>query len=233
MLQIPRTPKDVRLHLSNYLSSGAYSDLEIRCNETRYAVHRIVLCSQVKFFENACNGEFEEAKDRIVDLSHEDPTAVQSMIQFAYTGDYSLDDGTENEMLQHVAVYAFSSEYDFSSLGDLAKEKSKVILEVHWSAPWIPEIVLEIYDSTHSSERGLRDLFVDFVVQHHEAITGMDRDAPFQRALEDVGDFSRDCFSSMSAKHLAAMTEVSSERPGWYFCRRCLNVIRGHCMCAV
>ncbi|KAF2812078.1 uncharacterized protein BDZ99DRAFT_382906, partial [Mytilinidion resinicola] len=152
-----------------YLSNGAYSDLEIRCRDTSYAVHRIVLCSQVKFLENACNGAFKvclepvpnrEAKDRIVDLSYDDPTAVRSMIQFAYTNDYSLDDDQSGKhALQHVDVYA-SAKYDIPSLGNLAKIKFKPILEKHWDADWVRDAVHGVYHSTYSSDRGLRDILV-------------------------------------------------------------------------
>ena len=40
----------------SYLTSSAHSDLVVLCNDDRYNVHKIILCSQSKWFATSCEG---------------------------------------------------------------------------------------------------------------------------------------------------------------------------------
>jgi hypothetical protein len=59
---------------------GKYSDLTIICREKTYAVHRAILCLRSGFFDGACSSSFREARTGIIDLSEDDPAAVEHMI---------------------------------------------------------------------------------------------------------------------------------------------------------
>jgi hypothetical protein len=63
------------------LEAGKYSDLTIICGPKKFAVHRAIICSRSRFFDGACTHAFREAETGIIDLSDDDPEAVEQMIE--------------------------------------------------------------------------------------------------------------------------------------------------------
>ncbi|KAF2492689.1 hypothetical protein BU16DRAFT_88451 [Lophium mytilinum] len=74
--------------LSNLLEFGKYSDLKIACGMRSYPVHRAIICSRSSFFDGACSNPFREAETGIIDLSEDDPEAVEHMVNYFYHLDY-------------------------------------------------------------------------------------------------------------------------------------------------
>lgn len=57
-----------------------YSDLTIVCGTRRYRVHRALVCSHSEFFEGACRNPFQEWEAGVIDLTEDDPEAVEHMV---------------------------------------------------------------------------------------------------------------------------------------------------------
>lgn len=60
--------------------TGKYSDLTVVCGSKSYPVHRALLASRSSFFDGACRNPFRESETGIVDLSEDDPEAVDHMV---------------------------------------------------------------------------------------------------------------------------------------------------------
>ncbi|GME35200.1 btb poz-like protein [Neofusicoccum parvum] len=73
---------------ASLLSSGKYSDLTVQSGEKSWAVHKAVICSRSGFFDGACSHPFKESASGIIDLSEDDPEAVEHMIHYFYHLDY-------------------------------------------------------------------------------------------------------------------------------------------------
>jgi hypothetical protein len=56
------------------------SDLTVYCRGKTYPVHRAVLRSRSDFFDGACRNLFSESQRGWIDLSTDDPEAVEHMI---------------------------------------------------------------------------------------------------------------------------------------------------------
>ena len=59
---------------------GKYSDLTLVCGMKRYSVHRALVCSRSEFFEGACRNPFRESETGVIDLTEDDPEAVEHMV---------------------------------------------------------------------------------------------------------------------------------------------------------
>ncbi|KAH7043929.1 hypothetical protein B0J12DRAFT_578189 [Macrophomina phaseolina] len=73
---------------ASLLSSGKYSDLKVQCGARSWAVHKAVICSRSGFFDGACSHPFKESATGVIDLSEDDPEAVEHMINYFYHLDY-------------------------------------------------------------------------------------------------------------------------------------------------
>ncbi|KAF1978964.1 hypothetical protein BU23DRAFT_191678 [Bimuria novae-zelandiae CBS 107.79] len=74
--------------LASMHESGKYSDLTIVTANKSYPVHRVLLASRSSFFEGACSNPFRESETGVIDLTEDDPTAVEYMVHYFYHLDY-------------------------------------------------------------------------------------------------------------------------------------------------
>ncbi|PVH95408.1 hypothetical protein DM02DRAFT_537435 [Periconia macrospinosa] len=74
--------------LASLFESGKYSDLTITCGSKRYPVHRALLATRSSFFDGACRNPFRESETGIIDLTEDDPEAVEHMVNYFYHLDY-------------------------------------------------------------------------------------------------------------------------------------------------
>ncbi|KAF2203662.1 hypothetical protein GQ43DRAFT_252006 [Delitschia confertaspora ATCC 74209] len=76
--------------LATLLENGKYSDLTVVAGLKRYILHRAIVCSQSDFFDGACRNPFKDAQSpiRTIDLTEDDPEAVEHMVHYFYHQDY-------------------------------------------------------------------------------------------------------------------------------------------------
>ncbi|KAG0646411.1 Kelch repeat and BTB domain-containing 5, partial [Hyphodiscus hymeniophilus] len=88
--------------LSTMYSSGKYCDLTIKCQDRKFKVHRVVVCSQSKPLAAAVDGELKEAFLGVIDLEDDEPEVVANMIHFLYHASY--DDGRARAVCEGVTT---------------------------------------------------------------------------------------------------------------------------------
>ncbi|KAG9495461.1 hypothetical protein J7337_013709 [Fusarium musae] len=64
-----------------------YSDLKIACGWDIHKVHKAIICPRSTFFTAACNGNFKEGLESMINLPDDDPTVVREMIYYLYNLD--------------------------------------------------------------------------------------------------------------------------------------------------
>lgn len=81
----------------------------IKCKDTIFNVHRVVVCSQSEPLAAAIDGGFKEATTGVIDLEDDEPSIVEAFLQFLYKAEYEATINTTlpdiGELLFHTKVY--------------------------------------------------------------------------------------------------------------------------------
>ncbi|RHZ66426.1 hypothetical protein CDV55_107178 [Aspergillus turcosus] len=222
------------LLLSNFLNPK-YSDKTIKCDDEVFPAHRNIICPQSKYFEVACDGRFKEG-DEPIRLDGQDPTLVKKTLEFLYTGNYTYegppkDPETEpTELLSeneaetsmatpqtgdayfHAQMYARGVYFQIDALKSKAKQCFKESFMTDPDRDSFRSAVLEVYDSTVESDRGLRDLVVQLTTDNLSLLRAKVNPVLDDNLLEDVPSFMRDI--CLSAVERCAEFQRDSQRLG-------------------
>ncbi|KAK4624257.1 hypothetical protein CLAFUW4_05274 [Fulvia fulva] len=110
--------------VKSLFTDSRWSDLEIRCGDRSWAVHKIVVCSQCEFFATACDRNSKEATKDVITLQGDLPDAVHALIHFLYTGDYDGCDWLEEDdwmpLVFNVHVYSTAKKGGLDRLAGVA-----------------------------------------------------------------------------------------------------------------
>ncbi|KAI5304544.1 hypothetical protein KEM56_006371 [Ascosphaera pollenicola] len=133
---------------------AGFSDVTIKCNETTFAAHKVVLCSHSTVLAAAFNSDFKRYKEGTsghleIDF---DPDTVDRLLDVFYLGDYKtkLNDASESDeenqslgtteppailSVLHARMVMIADYYDVQNLKELALTR----LDFHWRTSWNPQ----------------------------------------------------------------------------------------------
>ncbi|KAE9993179.1 hypothetical protein EG327_006178 [Venturia inaequalis] len=199
----------LKIGIARLLNSDKFSDLTITCRGKIFKAHKAVVCQQSRFFDNACKKNtfkvgqkrpYEESETGNVDLSYDDPAAVEAMYQYFYKCDYSeLAKGSPNPMLLHVRIYCLACKYEVEALKSAAAKLFRATAETEdFDAQKLTPIIREIYDNTDDQDKLLRPEIVQIVVDSRFDIY-KDASGDFAIMMMELGEFGKDVFFAMSA----------------------------------
>lgn len=108
----------------------------------------------------------KEAKTGRIKLVEDDPDAVEAMLKFLYTCDYSYskDDG----LSLHINVYALADKYDIPTFKTLAQSRFADEAAKQYRNPKFLIAVRDIYNKT--GDKGLRDIAAEIVNRHVQTL---------------------------------------------------------------
>jgi speckle-type POZ protein len=114
------------------------------------------------------------------------------MLNFMYFFDYGAsgsDRARPSPMIFNIKVYSIADKYDVVALKSRAKEKFEKAAKSCWDMEDFPLAISEVYSSTPATDRGLRDLVVEIVCTHIDALL-VKQD--FRNLLEETVSFAAD-----------------------------------------
>ncbi|OBS25166.1 hypothetical protein FPOA_05701 [Fusarium poae] len=150
---------------------GEFTDFTFICEGGDIHVHKIIVCSQSPVFRAACAGQFKEALSGTYDLMSDQPEMVQLMVDYLYTGDYSVDmNGASEEdtgynsaaLSTHAVMYSLGDKYDIEGLRNLSTQKYCSELHGSLSTNDFFSSIPYVYTLTPESSRDLRDPVLSF-----------------------------------------------------------------------
>ncbi|KAI0127529.1 hypothetical protein BJ170DRAFT_722747 [Xylariales sp. AK1849] len=111
------------------LESGLLADVTVKCGSREWKLHKIIITTRSEWFRKALTGNFVEAKEGVVVLDkNEDPEAINDVITWLYTRDFSANRfNDENQM--YAACSALYKTADFFGLDELQSDIQKLLSE--------------------------------------------------------------------------------------------------------
>lgn len=105
-------------------------------------------------------------------IHEDDPVMIESMICFIYRGDYSDSGGSKEPLAFNAGVYATGDRYDVPMLKDLAEIKFSAALTKFTMSMTtaLVQSINVIYNTTLSSDRGLRECVFPILAKHKFAL---------------------------------------------------------------
>ncbi|KAI9784353.1 MAG: hypothetical protein M1839_002414 [Geoglossum umbratile] len=94
-------------------------------------------------------------------------------------------EGCRPALFSSVRVYAIAEKYDIPALKTLAKERFSEWAKSNWSHKDFPILVREVFESTPTSDRGLRDVASQLFAKHVKLLLQGNGDLD---VIEDLGD---------------------------------------------
>ncbi|KAH6952495.1 hypothetical protein BKA56DRAFT_504789 [Ilyonectria sp. MPI-CAGE-AT-0026] len=76
--------------LSQLLHSGEYSDFTLVCQGQQFYLHQAIICPQSPVIAGALQGEFQEARTKVLNVEAFDLATVRRMVTFMYTEEYEV-----------------------------------------------------------------------------------------------------------------------------------------------
>jgi hypothetical protein len=90
-------------------------------------------------------------------------------------------------LFSSIRVYAIAEKYNIGGLKSLAQERLSAWVKLNWNHDEFPAMVREAYDSTPSSDRGLRGIIARVLAEHAEDTVN---DNKFKDLLSDLSELS-------------------------------------------
>ncbi|KKY23254.1 putative btb poz-like protein [Diplodia seriata] len=169
-------------HFNRGLRKDASTDVILFCWGHIFHVHRNVLTWQCKFFKNAFNPTlgFKEARSGEIEMNDDYYDNIYALLEYLYTYDYKVvlsgeDRGPVPELRFHVKIYATADRYDVPKLKNLARTKFSQTLEnarIHDVQDGLYKVLKDVYTTTPDTDRGLRDLVLQYCASHNEMVLG-------------------------------------------------------------
>jgi hypothetical protein len=159
------------------MRSTKFSDLVLVCEGEEIRVHKVVVCALSPVLERATtNAGFFEVQVNKIEVSNFDLATVKRMVEFMYTGQYSILDETEEapavvEILKRdLRLNAIGHYYDIKGLRKLTAKAIQVMFNS--MAPFSPAVFVEVVNEAAkmTSDGFLFDILGGVAALHHATL---------------------------------------------------------------
>ncbi|RJE23595.1 BTB/POZ domain protein [Aspergillus sclerotialis] len=183
-------------HMKMLLESGQHSDFKIRCGESVLQVHRAVICqSKVLSVAFSRNFKNKEGLTDEINLSANDPKAVEFMVDYFYSGSYEwvrahhVASPDDDVPLLDANIYVIADQFIVDTLQDSARNKFENGLKAVWNSDVFIHTVNTMWASYEY--RPLYGIIEQVIAKHlGELLSNTDAESLISRGLAE-GLFSK------------------------------------------
>ena len=147
----------------------------------------------------------QEATERKVDLSVDDPDIVHAMLHYLYNFDYNDENVDEHGSIScmpfNIRVFALAHKYDVEPLKGFARKRFSQLAEQEPRGSGFSRAVRLLYEGiadSGSHEKKLYEIVVEYVREYYELLK--DEDPGFEGALDEVAGFGAHVAAALMTK---------------------------------
>jgi len=130
-----------------------------------------------------------------------------------------MNTGTESKDTSHMHVYALADMLDVPDLKLAAVKKLQSQLEKNWVAESFSEIVKEVFSTTNTRDKEIRDLIISSALAHLAELCGVE---DFKEILNEFGEFSGGLVMSGNKGLDLSVASCECSRTNWKIaCKNC------------
>ncbi|GIZ45611.1 hypothetical protein CKM354_000877000 [Cercospora kikuchii] len=209
--EVPDAYKPLISNVQQLFASGEYSDLKITCEGKIWNVHRNIVCPACPFFETCCR-DFEEARIGVINLPYDPKYAVEALISYIYTADYTTDDWLRSEkMLFQIRVHTIADKYGLPALSALAEAKFAAIAKDNWASGAFATALEEMYSVAPETKEGLQKVAIKIAVEHADVLL-KDEKSPFARLSRRMQSVAYDLSKELSVQKAKKREEETKRK---------------------
>jgi hypothetical protein len=166
-------------------------------------------------------------------MGHVPHLELKRIVSFLYNANYDddLPDGADISPLQlHAQMFSLADQYDISNLDTLAAEKYLSKCTLSWAPLEFLTSIPNIYTTTPSSVRRLRDIACMIIRKHLPKMLGNEDVADmYETILTEVPEFTKDLLGSYISNPLYGhCTSCGPSQPMEALQARCKQCKRGN-----
>ncbi|KAK5132424.1 hypothetical protein LTR08_009107 [Meristemomyces frigidus] len=209
--------------------SSQFSDLVLSLGTRSWNVHKAIVCARSDLLFLFCTGEFKVRPGLVMDshsdadnsaqeqaeanmtLHNDDPEAIDAMLGYFYTCDYSDVNESTSACVLNLRMFALAEKYLVNQLGPLAAKKFTAAAEKDWASDDFANAIQEAYTNTGDTNQLLLGVINDVVTKHVKKLFGReDQVSRFTEVFNTTPAF-RASVAGRLARSLAE-AEASNER---------------------
>ena len=84
-LVVVESPKGVTDDMTNFLTSGNYSDIQLKCKDQTFNCHRVLLAGKSPVFDAMLHIDMEEASSGCIEIRNMKPRILNAVLEFIYS----------------------------------------------------------------------------------------------------------------------------------------------------
>ncbi|KAI9708240.1 MAG: hypothetical protein M1820_004194 [Bogoriella megaspora] len=188
------TPSFLSAGLQELFKKSHHHDFVIQCGQRKWKVHKAILHVATPYFAGLFENDYQENETGILDLSVDEPSVINAMLEYMYGGKYddaALD--AEEKITFAAKVFVIADKYQFKDLKAESASQIEILIDKPLSdGRDFSRAVQIIYENTNDvggQEVALRGTLVECAWNCSEMFM---RDDGFRAMLKEVSGFGAD-----------------------------------------
>ncbi|KXT08474.1 hypothetical protein AC579_4432 [Pseudocercospora musae] len=188
---LPNGYKPLFDNLGKLLDTGNFSDLQVTCGDSQWAVHKAIICTQSDFF-NACSKNFKEAEEGVIKMPDDNKHAVDALITYLYKADYDDELAVKDlaPIVLSVHVHSIADKYNVTDLAELAAAKVAKRATTEWNTSAFADAIEEMYKTSPESSKTMQKQVVAVAAQHIKELRSQVFGIRFREVSDAIAPFS-------------------------------------------